>query len=809
MTFTYANPGPAAIGVGDLVEVRLRGRRHVGLVQAVHDQLAAGLDASRILPVERLVQPAAVDPAWQELIQQVAQACHTSAFRTLRSALPAGWLGQRPRSRAAPRPLWQVELVDAPADSAPAPSGAAVEAAIESDLDSHDESDLCSELGQDAPKASAAMQCGATAVKETTAAVLGAAPVTGPPPGSPSGPRFTSRQQALLAHLRACGGRRLLRDLVGVDGFGRAVVAGLEQRGLIRRRPLLHAPSGGLARSAAFPAQSAAESARPATAAQRQAIEAIAAAAPGRALLLWGVTGAGKTEVYLQAAARELELGRSVLLLTPEIGLIPQLLDRCRARFGTGVLEYHSGMGQGERTAAWRACLEAAAAGIPLLAVGTRSAVFLPLGNLGLIVLDEEHDPSYKQEAPMPCYHAREVARLRAGLCGARLLLGSATPSLETWLQCTGHRAQGDIQLLRLPERIGQRPLPPVRLVDMRDELAEGHRRLLSRPLMQRLEGLAERGEQAVVLVPRRGYRSFLSCRSCGTVVHCPHCDVALTVHRSTGAGGSREWLRCHWCDHRQEIGDRCGQCGSTAFRPFGAGTQRVVEQLAAELEGLRLLRFDQDTTRGRDGHRRLLERFAAGEADVLVGTQMLAKGMDLPRVTLAVVLAADGLLHRPDLRSGESCLQLLLQLAGRAGRGELPGEVLVQTYSPEHPVLRHLVDGRYERFLEEELAQRRLAGLVPFRRACLMRLAGPSASGTATAATALAEALQPLLPPRDWMLVGPAPAPVARVAGRSRWQLLLHGPAGSALPLPPEAELRGLLPAAVSLTIDPDPLEL
>jgi primosomal protein N' (replication factor Y) (superfamily II helicase) len=268
-----------------------------------------------------------------------------------------------------------------------------------------------------------------------------------------------------------------------------------------------------------------------------------------------------------------------------------------------------------------------------------------------------------------------------------------------------------------------------------------------------------------VVLVPRRGYRSFLSCHSCGTVVQCPHCDVALTVHRSSGAGGSREWLRCHWCDHRQEISASCGQCGSTAFRPFGAGTQRVMEQLAAELEGLRLLRFDQDTTRGRDGHRRLLERFAAGEADVLVGTQMLAKGMDLPRVTLAAVLAADGLLHRPDLRSGESCLQLLLQLAGRAGRGELPGEVLVQTYSPEHPVLRHLVDGHYEQFLEEELTQRRLAGLVPFRRACLLRLAGPSASATATAAAALAEAIRIRLCEEGWSLVGPAPAPAPPAA--------------------------------------------
>ncbi len=796
MTFTYANPGPGAIDVGDLVEVRLRGRRHVGLVQAVRDRLDPGLDGSRILPVERLVQRAAVDPAWRELIQQVADACHTSAFRTLRSALPAGWLGQRPRSGGAPRPLWQVELVDPSAvgDSEPGcGSGESAPAPVGGELA---EPDVCGDIH-------------ATRAMNAPAAAGGGAAAASPQAGSSAPPGLTTRQQALLDHLGLCGGQRLLRDLVGGDGFGRALVAGLERRGLIRRRPVLPLPSRGLARPVAGSAAPRLESPRPATEAQWQAIAAIAAAAPVRTLLLWGVTGAGKTEVYLQAAARELRQGRSVLLLAPEIGLIPQLLDRCRARFGAAVVEYHSGMGQGERTAAWRTCLDAGAAGLPLLAVGTRSAVFLPLERLGLIVLDEEHDPSYKQEAPMPCYHAREVARLRAGLCGARVLLGSATPSLETWLHCSGHGDQGEIQLLRLPERIGERPLPPVRLVDMRHELAEGHRRLLSRPLLQRLEGLAERGEQAVVLVPRRGYRSFLSCRSCGTVVQCPHCDVALTVHRSTAAGGSREWLRCHWCDHRQEIGDRCGQCGSSAFRPFGAGTQRVVEQLAGELEGLRLLRFDQDTTRGRDGHRRLLERFAAGEADVLVGTQMLAKGMDLPRVTLAAVLAVDGLLHRPDLRSGESCLQLLLQLAGRAGRGELPGEVLVQTYSPEHPVLRHLVDGRYERFLEEELAQRQAAGLVPFRRACLMRLAGPSASGTATAAAALAEVLRPRLAASGWILVGPAPAPVARVAGRSRWQLLLHGPAGSALPLAPEADLRALLPAAVSLTIDPDPLEL
>jgi primosomal protein N' (replication factor Y) len=560
------------------------------------------------------------------------------------------------------------------------------------------------------------------------------------------------------------------------------------------------------------------EAPQPANEAQRLALERLAATTPGGALLLWGVTGSGKTEVYLQACAHSLAGGHSALVLTPEIGLVPQLLDRFRARFADRIVEYHSGLGEAQRIAAWRRCLVADGgdgAG-PLVVVGTRSAVFLPLHELGLIVLDEEHDSSYKQDSPMPCYHARDVARLRVRQTGARLLLGSATPSLETWLACQD-KGPGATGLVRLPERIGQRPLPPVRVVDMRHELAEGHRRLISRPLMSRLEGIQERGEQAVVLVPRRGYSSFLSCRSCGEVVQCPHCDVALTVHRGAGGGSgggqegnaAREWLRCHWCGHRESISERCGACGSTAFKPFGAGTQKVLEQLAEELNGLRLLRFDRDTTRGQDGHRRLLEQFAAGEADVLVGTQMLAKGMDLPRVTLAAVLAADGLLHRPDLRAAEQSLQVLLQLAGRAGRGERPGEVLVQTYCPDHAVIRHLVDGRYELFLAEELDLRRQGALVPFSRAALLRLVGTSASATATAAAALAERIRPGVAAAGWLLIGPAPAPITRVAGRSRWQLLLHGPAGSPLPLAPEADLRHGLPQGVGLAIDPDPLEL
>ncbi|CAK6691263.1 Primosomal protein N' [Synechococcus sp. CBW1107] len=725
--FTYSNPDGLELGHGDLVQLRLRGQRHSGLVVDLLSSPPADIPPEKLQPIESVLQRAAVDPHWQHLIEAVATSCRTSLFRTLKAALPPGWLGQRRSGKASRgrQKLW-LQLTG---------TGSSCEL-------SH----------------------------------------------------LTPPQGRLLELLRQSGGAGWQSDVLSAASVGRSVADGLVKRDLLKReqRPF----SGGV------PAASGTtlEAPKLLTAEQQAAVSAIEQAAAGAQLLLWGVTGAGKTEVYLQAAAHQLEQGKAVLLLTPEIGLIPQLLDRCRRRFGERVVEYHSGCSDGQRIDGWRRCLAGAE---PLLVVGTRSAVFLPLPHLGLIVLDEEHDRSYKQDSPMPCYHAREVAALRAGLSGARLVLGSATPSLETWLACQdGSPSPG---LLRLAQRIGGRSLPPVHVVDMRQELAEGHRRLVSRPLMERLEGLAGNGGQAVVLVPRRGYSSFLSCRSCGDVVQCPYCDVALTVHRQR----ERSWLRCHWCDHRADISQRCNACGSTAFKPFGAGTQQVLEHLQQELEGLRLLRFDRDTTRGRHGHRLLLERFANGEADVLVGTQMLAKGMDLPRVTLAAVLAADGLLHRPDLRAAEECMQLLLQLAGRAGRGEQPGEVLVQTYSPEHRVIRHLVDGRYEGFLQEELAERRSAALVPFSRACLLRLAGPSASRTATAAALLAEHIRPQAEAIGWLIIGPAPAPVARVAGNSRWQLLLHGPAGAEVPVPMESELRALLPRDVSLAIDPDPLEL
>ena len=722
--FTYGLTAAQHVWPGDLVRVRLRGRPLHGLVVATREVSAESAETQkRCLAVEETVQREAVASEWREWIESVAVRCHLSAFRTLKAALPAGWLGQARSLNE--KTLWWVSIREW-------------------------------ENGQ-------------------------AEPVS-----------LTQRQQQLLDYLKGCGGGAWLRQ-VQAAGFSASPLQVLERHGLLQRQR----------RSAALAVGSSVEGVeepRDLTTEQGQVMDDFSDVAPGHGLLLWGITGSGKTEVYLQLAAKELQAGRHVLLLTPEIGLIPQLVDRCQRRFGSRVLEYHSGCSDRERLQTWRRCLRPEQ---PLLAVGTRSAVFLPLDPIGLIVLDEEHDASYKQDAPMPCYHARDLAMDRMQRVGGRVVLGSATPSLDSWVQL---EPDGPLRLSRLRQRISQQSLPPVHVVDMRLELEDGHRRLISRPLMERLAALPDAGEQAVVLVPRRGYSPFLSCRSCGEVVMCPHCDVALTVHRSRNG---HQWLRCHWCDHRAEIASRCSHCGSTAFKPFGAGTQKVLDLLAQELEGLRLLRFDRDSTGGRDGHRRLLDRFAAGEADVLIGTQMLAKGMDLPQVTLAAVLAADGLLHRPDLRASEQALQLLLQLAGRAGRGERPGQVLVQTYCPDHPVIRHLVDGRYESFLEEEVQLRRDAALVPFSRACLLRLSGESASQTSTAATLLAEQVRPMCEAQNWWLIGPAPAPVARVAGRSRWQLLLHGPAGSALPLPPGQELWNSLPSGVALAVDPDPLEL
>ena len=611
--------------------------------------------------------------------------------------------------------------------------------------------------------------------------------------------KISSRQSELKTNLLLNGGGKWQKDLEA-EGFSSVLIRNFVSSGCGEREK----------RSALFKSLGDEESnekkklkmedPQPLTLEQKLAKEKYESLSNGSALLLWGITGSGKTEVYLQVAALELSASRHCLILTPEIGLVPQLVDRFRKRFGPNVFEYHSNCSNKEKIDTWKRSLETSKS---FVFVGTRSAIFLPLSNLGLIVLDEEHDSSYKQESPMPCYHARDLAIDRARRIGAKVILGTATPSLNVWKNI---KPNGNIVVAKLNRRISDRKLPTVSVVDMREELAIGNRSLISRYLKKQLMDIKKSGNQAIILVPRRGYSSFLSCRSCGEVVQCPYCDVALTVHRSKEG---HQWLRCHWCDFRSKINDKCGECGSNAFKPFGTGTQRVMDHLERELEGISLLRFDRDTTRGRDGHRLLLEKFADGKADILVGTQMLSKGMDLPKVTLAVVLAADGLLHRPDLMATEETLQLFMQLAGRAGRGDQSGKVVVQTYCPDHPVILHLIDGRFEEFLKKEEKTRREAAMVPYSRACLLRFSGESSELTSKGALHVSSIINNACIQKGWKLIGPAPSLVERVAGKSRWQLLLYGPESSQIPLPYGSELWKDLPKGVNLSIDPDPIQL
>ena len=515
-------------------------------------------------------------------------------------------------------------------------------------------------------------------------------------------------------------------------------------------------------------------------------------------ILLHGVTGSGKTEVYLQAIAPLLMAGKSALVLVPEIGLTPQLTDRFRARFGDRVRVYHSALSEGERYDTWRQMLKLE----PQVVIGTRSAIFAPLANLGLIALDEEHDSSFKQDQPAPCYHARTVAKWRSQLEDCPLLLGSATPSLESW-------SAPESNYLSLPTRVHDRPQPNIEVVDMRLELKEGNRSIFSRSLHDGIAEMKEKGQQGILFIHRRGHSSHVSCRSCGYVMECPNCDVSLSYHHTHETAA--ELLRCHYCGYTQRQPKTCPVCSSIYFKHFGSGTQRVTQELAQEFPELKFLRFDSDTTRTKGAHRSLLDRFSRGEADLLVGTQMLTKGLDLPQVTLVGIVAADGLLHLQDFRSAERSCQTLLQVAGRSGRGDDPGRVILQTYSPDHPVIDAVVAQDYGAFARSELETRNVLRYPPIGWVILIRLSSPEAIEVQTAAQRVAQRLQTSAQAR-YKVLGPSPAMVLRVAQRYRWQILLKGenllPTSTPVELHLE-ELRSVCGVGVSLTIDVDPVNL
>ncbi|MET1032641.1 primosomal protein N' [Domibacillus tundrae] len=474
--------------------------------------------------------------------------------------------------------------------------------------------------------------------------------------------------------------------------------------------------------------------------------------------LLHGVTGSGKTEIYLQSISEVLKKGQEAIVLVPEISLTPQMTDRFKQRFGNDVAVLHSGLSTGEKYDEWRKISRKEVK----VVVGARSAVFAPFENIGLIIIDEEHETSYKQEEN-PRYHARDVAIWRAGFYGCPVILGSATPSLESFA-----RAQkGVYTLLTLAERVNDRPLPTVDIVDMREELREGNRSMFSRNLFDKIKDRLEKGEQIVLFLNKRGYSSFIMCRDCGYVAECPNCDVSMTYHRH------RHQLKCHYCGHEEPSPNVCPECGSEHIRHFGTGTQKVEEELLKLLPEARVIRMDVDTTGTKGAHERLLKKFAHKEADILLGTQMIAKGLDFPNITLVGVLSADTMLHLPDFRASEKTFQLLTQVSGRAGRHILPGEVVIQTYTPEHYSIQLAADQHYESFYEQEMQMRKMGGYPPFYYLALITVSHEEAITASGEANKIVMNIKPELSPAA-VVLGPVASPISRINNRYRWQCLI-----------------------------------
>lgn len=481
-----------------------------------------------------------------------------------------------------------------------------------------------------------------------------------------------------------------------------------------------------------------------------------------RCALLYGVTGSGKTQVYMHLIDRVIAEGRQVLVMVPEISLTPQVMDRFIRRYGKQVAVLHSGLSVGERMDEWKRIRRGDAS----IVVGTRSAVFAPVDRLGLVVIDEEQEHTYKSEST-PRYHAREVAKFRCARHKALLLLASATPSVESY-----HAAQtGRYSLHTLSGRYGEAVLPQVEVVDMREQPMEVS--VFSEPLCRELRACFEQGNQAILLLNRRGYQTFVSCRSCGQVVTCPSCSISMTYHRANGK------LMCHYCGHMQPPTVRCTACGSEHIRYSGMGTQRVEEELRQLFPNVRILRMDTDTTMSRFAYEERFKAFADGEYDVMIGTQMVAKGLDFPRVSLVGVLSADQSLYAGDYRAYETTFSLLTQVIGRAGRRELPGKAIIQTTTPEHYIIGQASVQDYPAFYKVEIAARRQMKYPPFTELCVFGLAGLQEAAVKQAADRLLELLrntvcQPQYDGLPLIVLDPTPAAVSRVAGKYRYKLLV-----------------------------------
>jgi primosomal protein N' (replication factor Y) len=612
-------------------------------------------------------------------------------------------------------------------------------------------------------------------------------------------PKLNEKQQAILAELAACGGELPVAEIRRRE-LSSATLQTLVRRELVRIEE----------RAAAFRLGGLATASAPLhlNGAQTDALHAISATLGAfHTFLLFGVTGSGKTAVYLAAMQQALDRGLASILLVPEIGLTPQTAGLLDQAFGRRVALLHSGLTPEERSEQWRRIRS----GDAPIVVGTRSAIFAPAPNLGLIIVDEEHDQSYKQEET-PRYNARDVAVMRAKLAGATVVLGSATPSLESWQNSSA----GKYKRIELKERVMNRPLPEVELVDMRREFQEtGQEQLFARSLITQTQAALERGEQALILLNRRGYSFAVICRACGEKLECQNCAIALTHHKPSGEAeiahaGQR--LECHYCGFKRTVPSRCPKCDSEHLYYLGAGSQQGEERLAEIFPGARIGRMDRDTVRGRHDLERLLARLHSGEINLLVGTQMIAKGHDIHGVTLVGVVGCDHALSMPDFRAAERVFQLIAQVSGRAGRGELPGRVVVQTYYPDHYAILAATAHDYAAFAERELKYRRWMHYPPFGVLANVLVQSPKLEEAAGWSTALGKYLLQNENSGAVRVLGPCTAPIARIKGVYRFHLILKGASRKAL----NAALRGMLAHAEeaeiprrNLVVDVDALRL
>ncbi len=557
-----------------------------------------------------------------------------------------------------------------------------------------------------------------------------------------------AKQLALVTYLEEHGEEESarLREL-----FGSALKA-LEDRGVVetRKKRVLRNPYEGAASAPA----------RTLTKAQQDAVDCVKS---GKSVtLIHGVTGSGKTEIYLTLIADALKAGKTAIFLVPEISLTPQMLRQLRARFGSEAAILHSGLSAGERFDEWMRLREGSAR----IAIGARSAVFAPVENVGMIVIDEEHDGSYSSESA-PRYNTFDIARLRAKYNDCKLVLGSATPSVETYRRAV----EGEFGLVTLTERINARPMPEVCLVDMRQEVRRGNATNFSRLLREKLQICLDGGNQAILFLNRRGYSQSVICRDCGYVAKCEHCDVALTYHSEESC------LKCHYCGTRYKMPPACPVCGGRHLGYVGTGTQRVALELKKMYPSARILRMDTDTTSGKEGHFRILKQFAEREADILVGTQMVAKGHDFPSVTLVGILDADMSLHFPDYRSGERTFQLVTQVAGRSGRASAPGEVVLQTYDPENYILRFAAKYDYAGFYEHEIAMRAATAFPPFAKIVRVMVTGEDEHAAMDALKEVYGNLSAIYERHreKFLFFNRMHAPIKRIQNKFRYQVLMR----------------------------------